>query len=203
MAQLIQGTDITLYGVTNTTVSNVLIGEPSADGKTFTLGIPKGDTNDWADRKIGFFGRIFRSIGFPAQGIEANIPLSWHKKVQVEYAPITGKCTVYEKNTFTKHVFADVYYHDGRGERTKTTGAEKAEDVTVNIYSFAHDGSYIPKIGDIIVSGECEYVFDASTEAKASASMATFRSTYPGYALIKSVDSKLNGNKFDIDIIGR
>jgi len=201
--QMIQGTDITLYGTTNITVSNVLVGEPSADGKTFTLGIPKGDSNEWMDRKIGFFGRIFRSIGFPAQGIEANIPLSWHKKVQVTYAPITGKCTVFEKGTFTKHVFNDVFFQDGRGERTNKTGAEKAEDVIVNIYSFAHDGSYIPKVGDIIVSGECEFVFDASTEANASASMATFRTTYPGYALIKSVDSKLNGNKFDINIIGR
>lgn len=203
MAQLIQGINITLYGDENTNVSNVLIGEPSADGKTFTLGIPKGDSNEWADRKIGFFGRIFRSIGFPAQGIEANIPLSWHKKVQVEYAPITGKCTVYEKNTFTKHVFDDVYYFDGRGERARTTGAEKTDEVTVNIYSFAHDGTYVPRIGDIIVNGECSFTFDTATEAATSASMAAFKAANARYALIKSVDSKLNGNKYDYSIIGR
>ena len=203
MAQLIQGTDITLYGTTNITVSNVLIGEPSADGKTFTLGIPKGDSNEWADRKIGFFGRIFRSIGFPAQGIEANIPLSWHKKVQAEYAPITGKVTIYAKGSFTKHVFSDAYYVDGRGSGANKVSAEKVEEVSVRIYSFAHDGTYVPKAGDIIVNGECEFTFDTSTEANASASMATFRSTYPGYALVKTVESKLNGNKSDFDIIGR
>lgn len=203
MAQIIKGTDIVLYGAEPKTVSNVLIGEPSADGKTFTLGIPKGDAHDWTDCKLGFFGRIFRSIGFPQEGIEANIPLSWHKKVHAEYAPITGKCTVYAKGTYTKHVYADVYYYDGRGERAKTTGAEKADEVTVNIYSFAHDGSYIPKTGDIIVNGECDFTFDTSTEAKMSESMAAFKAEYTEYALIRAVDSILNGTKYDINITGR
>lgn len=76
-------------------VDNVLIGEPSTDdianelnltGKTlaYTLAIPKGDTNDWTNRKVSFFGETFRTIGKPMQGIEELIPLHWNRKVRVE-----------------------------------------------------------------------------------------------------------------------
>ena len=50
----------------------------------YTLAIPKGDTNIWQDRKIGFYGELWRSFGIPIEGIEDNIPLSWNKKVMVE-----------------------------------------------------------------------------------------------------------------------
>lgn len=77
------------------TVDNVLIGEPSSEdvidtlnltGKhlAYTLAIPKGDTHTWADRKVEFFGEVFRTIGEPTQGIDHLIPLSWNKKVKVE-----------------------------------------------------------------------------------------------------------------------
>lgn len=77
------------------TVDNVLIGEPSADevvnelnlsGKriAYTLAIPKGDTHSWENTEVEFFGGKFRTIGFPTEGIEENIPLSWNKKVKVE-----------------------------------------------------------------------------------------------------------------------
>ena len=76
-------------------VENVLIGEPSAEDVTttidltgkrvaYTLAIPKGDTNDWTDKKVSFWGETFRTIGAPTQGIESNIPLAWNKKVKVE-----------------------------------------------------------------------------------------------------------------------
>lgn len=76
-------------------VADVLIGEPTTEevrdtldltGKylAYTLAIPKGDTNIWTDRIVEFFGGKFRTIGEPVQGIEANIPLRWHKKVKVE-----------------------------------------------------------------------------------------------------------------------
>ncbi|WP_294407813.1 hypothetical protein [uncultured Ruminococcus sp.] len=77
------------------TVDNVLIGAPSADevvnelnlsGKriAYTLAIPKGDTHSWVNTEVEFFGGKFRTIGFPTEGIEENIPLSWNKKVKVE-----------------------------------------------------------------------------------------------------------------------
>lgn len=76
-------------------VENVLVGIPTSQeivdtleltGKrvAYTLGIPKGDTHTWTDRKISFFGEDFRAIAAPVQGIEDMIPLSWNKKVQVE-----------------------------------------------------------------------------------------------------------------------
>ena len=50
----------------------------------YTMAIPKGDTHDWEDQIVEFFGHRFRTFGIPVQGIEANIPLSWHKKVRCE-----------------------------------------------------------------------------------------------------------------------
>ena len=84
-------------------VNDVLVGEPSGDvvvryflhdvtdtlnltGKrlAYTLAIPKGDTHEWRDRKVEFFGRKFRTFGEPVEGIEGMIPLRWNKKVKVE-----------------------------------------------------------------------------------------------------------------------
>lgn len=50
----------------------------------YTLGIPKGDTHDWENRRIDFFGKSWRSFGIPSQGIEDMIPLDWNMKVTVE-----------------------------------------------------------------------------------------------------------------------
>ena len=76
-------------------VENVLVGEPSSEEITtdlslygkrlaYTLAIPKGDTNDWTDVEVSFFGERFRTYGAPTQGIESLIPLQWNKKVKVE-----------------------------------------------------------------------------------------------------------------------
>lgn len=84
-----------IYEETPVTVDNVLVGAPSAEDVVnefnlsgrriaYTLGIPKGDTQDWTDRTVEFWGRKFRTVGIPTQGIEENIPLDWNMKVQVE-----------------------------------------------------------------------------------------------------------------------
>ena len=76
-------------------VDNILIGEQSSadvinelslTGKhlAYTLAIPKGDTHEWKDTEVKFFGETFRTYGEPTQGIEELIPLSWNKKVKVE-----------------------------------------------------------------------------------------------------------------------
>ena len=80
---------------TSETVDNVLIGEPSTDdvsnamnlyGKkiAYTLAIPKNDSHNWEDCIVEFFGKKFKTIGTPTQGIEELIPLQWNKKVKVE-----------------------------------------------------------------------------------------------------------------------
>lgn len=84
-----------IYAETPETVTNVLIGQPTTDdmndsialyGKKieYMLGIPKGDTHDWEDSTVEFFGQKFRTFGAVIQGIEANVPTPWHKKVRVE-----------------------------------------------------------------------------------------------------------------------
>lgn len=83
------------YAETNVNVDNVLVAPASADdiatsqelhGKkaVYTLAIPKGDTHDWNDAVVSFFGQQWHTVGFPLEGIEENIPLDWNKKVMVE-----------------------------------------------------------------------------------------------------------------------
>lgn len=50
----------------------------------YLLGIPKGNQNTWENREVVFFGRKWRTIGIPQEGIESMIPLSWNKKIMVE-----------------------------------------------------------------------------------------------------------------------
>ena len=97
----IKGITVTLTGKTKTgqddfghpiyenkeiQVENVLVVPASTEDVTnqlnltgkkasYTLGIPKGDQNEWKDREVRFFGRKWRTIG---------IPLEWTKKVMVE-----------------------------------------------------------------------------------------------------------------------
>lgn len=76
-------------------VNNVLIAPASSEdivshqtvhGKTavYTLAIPKGDTHDWVQAEVEFFGKRWRTIGVPVQGIESMIPLGWNQKIEVE-----------------------------------------------------------------------------------------------------------------------
>ncbi|WP_461223836.1 hypothetical protein [Lacticaseibacillus suihuaensis] len=50
----------------------------------YTLAIPKGDTHDWEDKEVRFFDQRWRVFGIPLEGIEANTPLDWNRKVTVE-----------------------------------------------------------------------------------------------------------------------
>lgn len=76
-------------------VENVLVVPASSDdvinqlnltGKkaVYSLGIPKGDTHNWVDRRVKFFGKTWKTIGIPQEGIEELIPLDWNKKIEVE-----------------------------------------------------------------------------------------------------------------------
>ena len=84
-----------IYATTPVDVDNVLVSPTTATevletvnlyGKkaVYTLAIPKGDTHDWQDKRIDFFGESWKSFGIPQTGIEANIPLDWNTKVTVE-----------------------------------------------------------------------------------------------------------------------
>lgn len=85
-----------IYTETPVEVENVLVAPMSSTevletynltGRkaVYQLGIPKGDTHEWAaGKKVRFFGEDWRIIGMPTLGIEVMIPLSWNTKVQVE-----------------------------------------------------------------------------------------------------------------------
>lgn len=51
---------------------------------TYTLCIPKGDANDWENKKIEFFGKTWHSFGGIVEYQEELVPLEWNKKVKVE-----------------------------------------------------------------------------------------------------------------------
>lgn len=85
-----------VYTETAQTVENVLIAPMSTNeilenynltGRkaVYQLAIPKGDAHDWtAGKRVDFFGKSWRIIDIPEEGIEDLIPLSWNKKVRVE-----------------------------------------------------------------------------------------------------------------------
>ncbi len=91
----VDGFNRPVYGFVPEVVDNVLVAPSSTEDITtsqelhgkkavYTLAIPKGDTHDWTNCEVEFFGRTWRTFGFPTEGIEENIPLEWNKKVMVE-----------------------------------------------------------------------------------------------------------------------
>lgn len=87
--------DKPIYEDKDIEVENVLIQPTSTDdvvnqmnltGKkaVYTLAIPKGDSHDWENKEVKFFGKRWRTVGFPTEGIEDLIPLDWNMKVMVE-----------------------------------------------------------------------------------------------------------------------
>lgn len=84
-----------IYAEAEDPVDNVLI-TPLSDteildtvnltGKraVYELSIPKGDTHDWTDTTVRFFGETWRTIGAGRAYIDELTPLDWNRKVQVE-----------------------------------------------------------------------------------------------------------------------
>ena len=75
-------------------VPDVLIGLPTTTEITdaiamfgkrvdYTLGIPKGDTHNWINTDVIFWGEKYQTIGFPVTGEKENIPLKWGQNVKV------------------------------------------------------------------------------------------------------------------------
>lgn len=91
---------VPIYEETPVEVADVLVGEPTTDDIAtatalyqkvirYMLGIPKGDTHDWKDKKVSWtdaYGttHVCRTFGYPITGVEANIPTRWHMKVRCE-----------------------------------------------------------------------------------------------------------------------
>ena len=92
---IVDGFGKPIYDEVPTEVKNVLVTPSSSDdlvtntdltGKkaVYTLAIPKGDTHDWENKKVEFFGEKFQTFDIPIKGIDELIPLDWNMKVKVE-----------------------------------------------------------------------------------------------------------------------
>lgn len=84
-----------VYEETPVEVKNVLVCPVSTEdvisaqqlyGKraVYELCIPKGDTNNWENRTVEFYGQKWRTFGIPLEWIEALVPGTWNRKVKVE-----------------------------------------------------------------------------------------------------------------------
>ena len=87
--------NIPTYTESWTNVEDVLVGQPTdseqvnavdlyGERAVYVLGIPKGDTHEWAaGTLVQFFGETYRIFGHGIQGIDDLVPGPWNKKVMV------------------------------------------------------------------------------------------------------------------------
>lgn len=66
--------------------NSAIVDEMQISGKrmVYTLHIPKGDTHEWKDTKVEFYGEVWRTFGDCLIYDEELTPLDWNKKVKVE-----------------------------------------------------------------------------------------------------------------------
>lgn len=65
---------------------SAIVDELNITGKrlAFILHIPKGDTHNWEDTKVDFYGKTFKTFGPVMEYQEELTPLDWNKRVKVE-----------------------------------------------------------------------------------------------------------------------
>lgn len=108
-------------------------------------------------------------------------------------------CTVYEKDSFVRHVIENVYWNDSRGQTVTKNGIQISDSVLVYIY----DDDYLPKSGDIIVKGIVNFEFDSSSQKSVSDSMKIFREQFPGFAVVKNVNDCRYGGLPHIEVTAK
>ena len=109
-------------------------------------------------------------------------------------------CTIYEKDrNYTPHIISGVYWFDTRGMAVVRSGLQVTDSVLVYLY----ETDYIPKAGDIIVKGACEFVFNAESEKSVSESVREFRTLHPDYAVVKYVSDARYGGLPHVEVIAR
>lgn len=74
--------NVLVYPTNTEDIANTL--DLTGKKAVYDLCIPKGDTNDWTNAKVEFFGKIWRTIGIPKEYIEELVPLQWNKQIKVE-----------------------------------------------------------------------------------------------------------------------
>lgn len=107
--------------------------------------------------------------------------------------------TVFESGKYIPHIIEDVYWLDSRGKTVSKGGIQISDAVLCYLYS----DKYVPKAGDIIVYGKCDFKFDTSSQKAESESMKTFRQIHFDFAVIKSVSNAMYGGLPHIEITAR
>ncbi len=108
-------------------------------------------------------------------------------------------CTVYEAGSFARHVISGVYWNDSRRATITTRGVQVSDSVVIYIY----DSDYVPKNGDMVVHGSVDFTFTTTSQQTISASMATFRASYPQFAVVRDVNDCRYGGLPHIEVIAR
>lgn len=84
--------NVPVFKTTPVDVENVVVSPASStevlsttdlEGKkdVYLLCIPKGDTNDWENQTVYFFGAYRKTFGYCKQYIDSNVPLDWNKQI--------------------------------------------------------------------------------------------------------------------------
>ena len=108
-------------------------------------------------------------------------------------------CTIFEKDSFVRHVIGGIYWNDSRGQTVAKNGIQISDSVLVYIY----DDEYLPKAGDIIVKGIVDFEFDSSSQKSVSDSMKLFREQFPGFAVVKNVNDCRYGGLPHIEVTAK
>lgn len=84
-----------VYTETSVTIKDVLVTpagssdsvtDVNMSGKTaaYDLHIPKGDSHVWENTTVEFFGKRWRTVGYPQKYIGRLLPLAWDRVIRVE-----------------------------------------------------------------------------------------------------------------------
>lgn len=110
-----------------------------------------------------------------------------------------SSCTVYKANKggFDRYFIPVCHWQENKASNVIKSGLQSADTVTVYVMEDdVTNADCIPKTTskDMIVKGECDFVFDNTSSATISNSMKEFRLQYQFYT-VSSVDNKLYGSK--------
>lgn len=115
-------------------------------------------------------------------------------------------CTIYENggtaanmNITGRHYVKGVYWLDVRGQTVTRNGMQVSDSIVVYLYG----SDYLPKPGDVIVKGECDFIFDSSSPQDMSASFRQFRTEHPDFVTVKTVNDCRFGRLKHIEITAR
>lgn len=102
---------------------------------------------------------------------------------------VNADCTLYRYNKKTEGYdrlfIPSVYWHEYKGGNTLKSGLQTVHSTTVFIY----DSSILPETPtkDLLVKGDCPFIFDNTSEKSISESFSKFRKKYK-FATVMSID---------------